>query len=418
MLEEAANMSISSQLSLFNSDLPSKPASHLQPVTVPALAQFKQSRNEEAPWKAGQGTLLPQILQSQKACENGLTHHMEEESDVEYEEVDSGSDGSEDLNETLKFSPSLARGVEFNDGEVWESFNHGSPRSRCRTESSGSDRTLPHASPASQKASWKSPLRFHTSPSKAVWKSPVRKEVLSSFRSPSGDGRQEEGRWREGPQDQVATSGRRSWEEKVGGFGDHRSGKSQVPEQSGIAALSHSSSGGLTSMESHLYENAESLRGPLPPPSALVSKLFPALKRVEEQPKKPFPNHHHQAKPRHASDNHTPFTKSPSPESSTEGDSGIRSLSSSTSVALSEDLKYKLNQLEDEIAKYRAENANLEKLRKERDNVSSYYLLNKGFDFSLSSPIRLLLVCNMKSLSLRGRKTKKWQDLRNTGEKK
>ena len=347
MLEEAANMSVASQLSIFNSDLPSKPASSSLPTVMPALAQVKYSSpGRSSSCNSQQETLLPKSVESQKS---ELAPHLEaaEDDSDDYDEVDDSD--SVDLNETLKFSPSLARGVEFNDREAWDSFNHGSPHSRCRSESSGSDRTIPHASPSSQGGA----RRMRASPPKAIWKSPVKKEVLSGCRS------QEEGGWR---------LGRRSWEDKVGGFGGD--GTNQTPKPSGAFGSSHSSltqGSSHQSSDSHLSENFPgSSRESLPPPSALVSKLFPALKRAEE-PKKLIPNH--PMKLHQVSDGHAPFTKSPSPESSIEGDSGIRSLSS-TSVALSEDLKYKLNQLEEEIAKYREENANLEKLRREREEVS------------------------------------------------
>jgi hypothetical protein len=65
--------------------------------------------------------------------------------------------------------------------------------------------------------------------------------------------------------------------------------------------------------------------------------------------------------------------KTPSPTSSAGGDSGKGSLaagSSATSV-MNEELRRKLCQLETEIERFKSENASLERLRKEKEEVSS-----------------------------------------------
>lgn len=338
MLEEAANMSFSSQLSLFN-DLPKHPPS--QPIT---RNDHKSSRAEVA------GSILPSkrtsdlVSQSTvKLCPELTTYHPEPVGNDE-------RDTSGDLDETLKFSPSLAKGVEFNDEEVWESFSHSSPQSRHRTESSGSDTTLPCHSP---------------SRGSNVWSSPVKKETLGG---PAAFMVEHQAV----PHHAVA----RTYEDRPCGenyvTAVERSKVVAAPQMPSLtssqslgepAELGGSAVHYMTELGSRISNNNSSSSnediGSLPPPSALVSKLFPVLRRVEEQPS---------TKPCGISEGCTPLFKTPSPVSSTEGDSGIRSISS-TSVALSENLKYKLTQLEEEIARYRSENASLENLRKEREAV-------------------------------------------------
>ena len=331
MLEEAANMSFSSQLSLFN-DLPKHDLTKHTPFRA-LIANTRHDKNEAKNLTKAHHTFIP-------------------ESCVEKSPVPE-KDGI-DLDETLKFSPSLAKGVEFNDEEAWESFNHGSPQSRHRAESSGSDLTV--QSPSNQGDACKSSL----SQFGGAWKSPVRKEFLEENVSPLHTALQDKTNVLHG---RVTSEGSRI----------------AAVEKSRITEPSHVNSGTAKLADipaeparfaDYQYpakpDSPESLYDSLPPPSALVSKLFPALRQADEQPKGLFRNG--QVRPHHTSEEDAPPTKSPSPISSMEGDSGIRSLSS-TSVALSEDMKYKLNQLEEEIVKYRSENVSLEKLRKEREEV-------------------------------------------------
>lgn len=344
MLEEAANMSFSSELSLFN-DLP-KHLPFRQPVTksTGTSGMLPPERSETVVSKP---TVIPD--------QGGLTtYHPELVKENENEH-----NASVDLDETLKFSPSLAKGVEFNDEEAWESFSHGSPQSRHRTESSGSDVTLSHLSPLSQSG---------------VWRSPVKKEVLGRTagftaiceldKNPDEGAEYDLGRGFKGTNSgsRVAAVERYKVVESPGMAGGsisaytHTHVREQTDYHTAGNPRSHVSEPGDSGNSSSRSSGIEQpVQSSLPPPSALVSKLFPVLRRVEEQPN---------TKPGNA-----PLVKTPSPISSTEGDSGIRSLSS-TSVALSEDLKYKLTQLEEEIARYRSENASLEILRKEREDVS------------------------------------------------
>lgn len=331
-------MSFSSQLSLFN-DLPKHDLSRHTPFRafVANTRHDKDEARNSSKDHHHKSTFIPES--------------RNEESPVP--EMDGNA--SIDLDETLKFSPSLAKGVEFNDEEAWESFNHGSPHSRHRAGSSGSDLTV--QSPSSQGSVWKSPLRQ----SGGAWKLPVKKELLEGNIAPL-------------QQDTINVLHGRVTSEG----GSHIA----AVEKSRVTAPSRTDSGTEMSADipaestrfadyqhSVKSDSPESLYDslPPPPPSALVSRLFPALRQVDEQPKGLFRNG--QVRPCHTSVEEDALpTKSPSPISSMEGDSGIRSLSS-TSVALSEDMKYKLNQLEEEIAKYRSENACLEKLRKEREEV-------------------------------------------------
>ncbi len=338
MLEEAANMSFSSLLNDSSKHDPSKHALSRPQPSAYNWSSTNPSRGNE-----------------NSALKSDVANFREQRVSYHFEPIDE-HDTSADLDETLKFSPSLAKGVEFSDEEAWESFSHGSPQSHHRTESSGSDITLPHPSPPGRKG---------------AWRSPVKREVLASnvgFVAPR----------------QTAMDGRYNSRTQCELPDTLRGGANRIAAVEKCKVLEQvSSTGGSASYlpESTKFSdyptapqchNAEaggggpSVHNSLPPPSALVSKLFPVLRRVEEAAKV-IPNG--STKPCHTSEGHTPITKSPSPISSTEGDSGIRSLSSS-SVALSKDLKYKLNQLEEEIARYRSENISLENLRKERESVS------------------------------------------------
>lgn len=342
LLEEAANMSYSSQLSLFN-DFP-KHSTSRQPDQV--LARDKSVHPSDSDSQrnvpVNSSTTLSRTNQSR-------SHQFQAVVDGEDEDA-----STVDLDETLKFSPSLAKGVEFNDREAWESFSHGSPQSRHRTESSSSDVTLPHSSPSTQDS---------------YWNTPVKKEVLAKnvgFQAHHPTVHRLD--TRDKNREQSVSEGRHitSAIEKcriLEAPGPTTHTQSSTPNVKDGCSLSYPPSESPNSVGSVL--DGGKLFVPPAPPSALVSKLFPVLRQVEE-PRKASSSH--QTKLHHASDGHVPpSAESTSPVSSM-GDSGIRSLSS-TSMALSEDLKYKLNQLEEEIAKYRAENATLERLRKEREDV-------------------------------------------------
>lgn len=68
-------------------------------------------------------------------------------------------------------------------------------------------------------------------------------------------------------------------------------------------------------------------------------------------------------------------------------------------MALSEDLKYKLTQLEEEISRYRSENTSLERLRKDREDVSERESPQavEAVEFTVFYVVcRLLLTCGKK----------------------
>lgn len=337
MLEEAANMSFSSQLSLFND--PPKHAPLRQPIT-----NLVRTGNTSS--TGGVERLVSR---------SNVRYHLEPVNDKDESEHDT----SGDLDETLKCSPSLARGVEFNDEEAWESFNHGSPQSRHRNESSGSDVSLPHLSPSGRSKIWNSLVKKEVlgraTGFAALHQAEPQCDVARTFKSSPSDENcitaVEKCKVVAAPEMPASSSARPLTSQVLESTGYQR--RHTTNPHFYTTELSGSSGG---SSNGDGVESQDSL----PPPSALVSKLFPVLRRVEKQPN---------TTPHSVREGHTPLFKSPSPISSTEGDSGIRSLSS-TSVALSEDLKYKLTQLEEEIARYRSENASLEKLRKEREDVS------------------------------------------------
>lgn len=353
LLEEAANMSYSSQLSLFNEPPPKQQHADL-------------SGQLPRPGDTSRPSATDDLMPVSDPCPE--QERREELQAALRDKVD-----AEDLDETLKFSPSLARGVEFNDEEAWESFSHGSPAqstsSRRRTESGeSSDTTLSHHPPSPP------------SPCEGVWKSPVKREVLvgGSLNVPlpppavqEFDGRLESGR--DGGKRRVMAAAVERHRVPSGlGYGLTRTSNGV-----NISGDKHSSTqlpqGLIQSLAPAEPDGELSLP---PPPSALVSKLFPVLRRVEEPRKVSKPS-------RQASEASTNSSPS-SPVSSVEGDSGIRSLSSANSVAVGEEVRGKLAQLEEEIARYRVENTSLERLRKEREDVSITLCENTVFDDLLS----------------------------------
>ena len=343
MLEKVADISTASQLSLLCDptirSASCQPASDLTSAchTPSDLDIESHSTDSDSHSVNSQPMVNPNIIQT---------------------ENDSNEDGEDvDLDETLKFTPSLAKGVEFNDKESWESFSHGSPVSRRRTESSGSDTTLSNSSP------------------RTLWKSPVKKELLNEndrlFKSPLKT-----------PQGVFTQYFNSNDFETVR---DQADGEGKCTPSIGKSRLveSLSSSSGITSLSDSSSPSGHHFQDslPPPPPSSLVTKLFPALQKVEN---KAFLEYQNKTQPPE-SENH----KIPSPVSSAGEDSGIRSFSS-TSLTVSEELKYKLNQLDEEIEKYKIENAAMEKLRKDREEVSLHFIVDPSFKRCTKCSIRCL----------------------------
>lgn len=190
MLERAADLS---QLS-FSSDAP---PIHTLPATVRGAGASKERQCDKD--HSDNGLLDRKIFVLSPRSVSPSSEDVHDDDD----------DTDVDMDETLKYSNSLAKGMEFNDDEAWQSFNHGSPHNsyhhhnHCRTESSASDTaTLSSTSspPRQQPQSTSSPprqgLQWTLSPPRQQpqstsspprqgpqWTSPVKREVLREPKS-------------------------------------------------------------------------------------------------------------------------------------------------------------------------------------------------------------------------------------------
>ena len=279
----------------------------------------------------------------------------------------SDSSCEEDLDETLK--PSLATGVEFNDEEAWESFNQGSPLAGRGQQSVSSGSVTPDGSVLG--APWSSPVKRERldHQGRTVFSSPLPTATfygstaaehaandLSRGIRPSRSAE---------TNDKILTAGRESLSS---------ASLQQNPSlSSSSATLLQSWS---TTAETKPPDRpTKSSLAHLPPPSALVSKLFPALRKEREESKKQALQQLHVTTT--ATPGSSSLLRSLSTTSQDSGrDSGRSSTpsppssSSSVPVAMNEELRQKLCQLETEIERFRAENANLEKLRFQKEQVS------------------------------------------------
>ncbi len=208
-------MSLLSQLSLIYDDRIESPKSR-QPVAEP-----DNSHHTSTPYNTD-------AVSSQNYCPANLSS-----SDANDDEDDDDDPGGTNLDDTLKYSPSLAKGVEFNDEEAWESFSH-SPQSRCRAESSGSDTTLPN----------KSPTR------KIFRKSPVNEDSY-------GDGESS---------DAVSPDSAISSRQSLAQFSE--------PEAFLQSSNHHSLNPNMEPPSKHSFSR----------PSSLISKLFPAIAPIAKAP--------------------------------------------------------------------------------------------------------------------------------------
>ncbi len=232
------------------------------------------------------------------------------------------SEGPEtDLDETLK--PSLAADMQFSDEDPWESFAQSSPQA--------------HRAPSSP-----SPSRGRPAP-RPSWASPVKRELLDQ------------------------------WGRTVSA--------SPLPAPS-LSCQPPVASHSLTEVETATHHPAlapphTSIPVPplaqdepphlshLPPPSALVSKLFPALRKEKDDSRRQAI----EGVVGPPSNSPLQSLSSTSTEGSGRGteDSGRGSVVSS---AMSEELRQKLCQLETEIERFRSENAALAHLRDKKEHVS------------------------------------------------
>ncbi len=231
-----------------------------------------------------------------------------------------GSDSEVDLDDTLR--PSQAVDMQFSDEEPWESFAQGSPQA--------------HGAPCSP-----SPNRDgHTHPP-PTWASPVRREVLDQ------------------------------------GGETIRASPLPAPSltQPPVAAMTGADPTLTHTPVPHLTQELPA-RPSLPPPSALVSKLFPALRKEREDARRqardslvgPTSSSHLQSSSSASFQSSEGSGRGTGDSHYSTGDSGRGSVVSPP--PLGEELRQKLCELETEIERFRAENAALGKLRGQKEKVS------------------------------------------------
>ena len=303
------------------------------------------------------------------------------------------NDDCDNLDETLT-GPSLLGEVDFNDEEEWHSFSQDSPAtSQAKDGVDLVDSEAANGSMLSVEvgAAWSSPVRREKLNKQGlpIFQSPLPSAMLSSVTTANPEIiRQQSHPFA----DRCSMTASASVSQTAPQF--HPMPQSVNKANCGMAVSASLGSKATASSSLSSVENqgtnpqqlSDTSFQQLPPPSALVAKLFPALKKdkrphnlmaVNSKPSSP--------KPAHAQSPHV--DKTPSPTSSAGGDSGKGSLaagSSATSV-MNEELRRKLCQLETEIERFKSENAALEKLRKEKEEVSFKY------NVMLSWPVGIVL---------------------------
>lgn len=225
------------------------------------------------------------------------------------------------LDETLK--PSLAAGVVFSDEETWESFTHGSPAA------DKGQRTV---------------LNGAVTPERSTsWASPVKREQLDQwgrtiFSSP------------------LPASSLRH----------HDLSPKNIHPKELLTRSPPLPTATMQKFENHPLSSSDPVLKPtlasLPPPSALVSKLFPALRRDREESEKQALSQMVTTSPSTPTSGPVIMKENRSPPAS----------SPVVQVPMNEELKQKLCQLETEIERFRGENAALERLKREKKEVSIY----------------------------------------------
>ena len=321
-------------------------------------------------------------------------------------------EGNNKLDETLKASTppatSLAAGIDFNDEEVWESFSKPSPPGKLRGHHEPSDTETPDESTSESST----PLKQHLSDNE-------NKESLTHFsvRASNSVDSVEHIHWTGQQQSRPSEHAQKVTSQKSAVLprSSEASSLSREPstvfqscgESTDTSPDNHSSTGlplsqhsntfhpqGITRRSFHPHQDTDHqtqlsssvagqgyilsedsnphldtaeplVRPQLPPPSALISKLFPALRKEKVDSKKLTPLQVQGI----AKDASIAIVKTPSPTMSLEGDSGKGSSLSSASSLLGDELRMKLCQLETEIERYRVENATLERLRREKEEV-------------------------------------------------
>ena len=258
------------------------------------------------------------------------------------EEDNDSTDGG--LDETLK--PSLAAGVVFSDEEAWESFTHGSPVTLKGQQMVSSGATTPER--ATVCTTWASPVNREQLDKlgRTIFSSPL---PASSIHSSYPANIHPEEPATLSPHLPAATPPIQSHGQS-----------SPSPAQPLYRQYQREST--ISGLENH-SQSRESAQTNLPPPSALVSKLFPALRKEREDSRRQV------IPPVVASSSRS--VSAPNPGFvTTQGDTGPPV--SLPIVTMNEELKQKLCQLESEIERFRGENATLERLRREKEEVSIY----------------------------------------------
>lgn len=281
----------------------------------------------------------------------------------------------DDLDETLKEPTSLAAEVDFNDEEEWHSFSQGSPVAQVRDGLDYSDSEVPNGSMLSVEVG-------------ALWSSPIRREQLNDqglpvFRSPLPSSMLS----RSTANPEISKQHPSSLTTKSSTY--HESSSFEANGSRGVPRLHEtrqpfsrnstsntSSHGSVESEVANAQQTSHVRFQQLPPPSALVAKLFPSLRR-EKESAQTLDLNLNSKKPKPAQVPAPQLDKVPSPTSSIGGDSGKGSLAAGSSATsmMNEELRKKLCLLETEIERFKSENAALEKLRMEKEEVSDRILL-------------------------------------------
>lgn len=289
------------------------------------------------------------------------------------------NDDRDDLDKTLT-GPSLVGEVDFNDEEEWHSFSQDSPvAGQVRDGLDFVDCEAANGSMLSVEvgASWSSPVRREKLNEQGlpIFQSPLPSAMLSSVATANSEIIRQQShpfasKYSTSHESLTASA---SVSQNAPKFYPipHKTNPCIAVSASSEAKNSASSSPDSTENQVINSQQISSVSyQQLPPPSALVAKLFPALKRDKRPHDLTAVNSKPPSKPTHAQSPH--IDKTPSPTSSAGGDSGKGSLaagSSATSV-MNEELRRKLCLLETEIERFKSENSALEKLRKEKEEVS------------------------------------------------
>ena len=288
----------------------------------------------------------------------------------------------EDIEEEAELDSTLKQqSGRFGDEEIWESFTEGTPRrifhdySREETLSQSSDDCVKTSGDG---CSNELPVSF---PDKPV---PVRKVCVISDKlstdnyKPHSSGGTHFSNQTAGALRAIPLSGSLSQskhlelscqnEEKCGSPFEHEMDSAQ--SQNTFKSSEHF--GFTNTHPSQVAVHHDRSYSPdLPPPSALVAKLFPSLRKNKEAQNSRYIQSLNLPK---QVPQGPPAVVATPPQLSAGG-----SVSSSDVTGIDDQVKRKLMELEQEIARFKAENAALENLRKEREEVHCMYMYMYNF---------------------------------------